>query len=119
MPAEAAAVSAKTGRPRPVANAAAVPMVAMACRLVITLIVCSLVRQNGLGRSSRNARSLKRAFKIALLNLLPFGLPWQRKPFPEAPSTCTRARTLIVNRPDLRYQAFYPHQGPIRSDGRH
>jgi hypothetical protein len=40
---------------------------------------------NGLGRSSRIARSLKRrAFKIALLNLLPFGLPWQRKPLPNA-----------------------------------
>ena len=33
---------------------------------MIFIIVCSLVRQNGLGRSSRIARSLKRrAFKIA------------------------------------------------------
>jgi hypothetical protein len=43
-------------------------------------MVCSLVRQYGLGRGSRIARSLKRrAFKIAFFDVLPFGPPWQRK----------------------------------------
>jgi len=52
------------------------------------------LRQNGLGRSSRITRSLtRRAFKIALqlvlpgcpgfwVELVPFGLPWQRNPPP-------------------------------------
>src|SRR3954452_3225785 len=96
MPAEAAVVSATIGPPRPVANAAAVPMVPMGLRLVIFIIVYSLIRQNGSGRSSRIVRPLTlRAFTIALVKLLPFGLPWQRKPLPKR---AVAARVKLVNR---------------------